>query len=243
MWNRVAKFTQATVLTLFLVWILFSSWHLWKSSTLPPTQEQQTADVPDHDSAKIATDKEIARYTWWLAVLTGLLAVSTVGLWIVTAWGVRNQRRETEIIQRAYVSVEPNGLTLHYNRGDRVVGSVILRNVGHLPARNVRWYGTMEKRGFSFSDDRENFPVEEPFEGKIVLPPGAETRIEIGMILTDILGTEAYVSGIVNYDDGFGNTRYTKFCHRYRTRHLTEETIADVPGKEAALHPYGNDAN
>jgi len=152
------------------------------------------------------THDPVAFYTSVLALFTGILGASTIGLWIVTARGVRNQRRDTEIIQRAYVSVEPNGIRLHYNKGDRVVGSVIFRNVGHLPARNVRWYGTMEKRGFSFSDDDQNFPIEEPFEGKIILPPGAETPIEVGLMLTDTLGTEAYVWGIVNYDDGFGNT-------------------------------------
>jgi hypothetical protein len=137
---------------------------------------------------------------------TAVLALSTILLWIATWLGIRRQSMVTRILQRAYVSVEPNGIRLHYNKGDRVVGSVIFRNVGHLPARNVRWYGTMEKRGFSFSDDDQNFPIEEPFEGKIILPPGAETPIEVGLMLTDTLGTEAYVWGIVNYDDGFGNT-------------------------------------
>jgi hypothetical protein len=192
------------------------------------------------------TNPFIAFWRWTsrdaVAFYTLVLGLSTIGLWLVTARGVRNQTRDTQILQRAYISVEPEGITPHYNKGDRVVGRVIFRNVGHLPARNVRWYGNMDKRGFRFNHDDQSFPLDEPFEGKIVLPPGMETSIEIGVVTTEILGSEAYLWGIVLYEDGFGIARYTKFCHRYRTRHLTAETF-NVSGREAALHRHGNDAN
>jgi hypothetical protein len=37
-----------------------------------------------------------------VAAYTAVLAISTIGLWIVTMRGIRNQRRDTEILQRAY---------------------------------------------------------------------------------------------------------------------------------------------
>jgi len=43
------------------------------------------------ESTKIGTDERIAVYTWWLAIFTGVLAVSTVGLWIVTWRSARSQ--------------------------------------------------------------------------------------------------------------------------------------------------------
>jgi hypothetical protein len=212
------------------------------SETQQTTQQEKPANNPLVAFWRWTTHDPVAFYTSVLALFTAVLGISTIGLWIVTARGVRNQTRDTEIIQRAYISVEPNGITPHYNKGDRVVASVIFRNVGHLPARNVRWYGKIEKRGFSFGDDYESFPTDEPFEGKIVLPPGTQTSVELGAITTEILGTMAFIWGIVTYDDGFGKTRYTRFCHRYRTRHLTAETF-NLSGRDAALHRYGNDAN
>ena len=193
------------------------------------------------------THDPVAFYTFVVALFTGVLGASTIGLWIVTARGVRNQARDTEILQRAYVSVEPAGIALHYNKGDRVVGNVTLRNVGNLPARNVRWCEKMEWRGFSYSDDIENFPIEDPSGDGIVLAPGASTPVEMGLLtLNDKWGTMIFVWGIITYDDGFGNGRYTKFCHRYRMRHVTSEALnalGGVPVRDAALHWHGNDAD
>lgn len=45
-------------------------------STEPPLHEsakQQGTEQTNHEAAKIAADERIARYTWWLAVLTGAL--------------------------------------------------------------------------------------------------------------------------------------------------------------------------
>src|SRR5262245_242066 len=108
------------------------------------------------------THDPVAFYTSMLALFTAVLGISANGQWIATSRGFTHQTRDTQIIQRAYVSVEPDGLTAHRDREDRLHTSVIFRNVGHLPARNVRWYGTFG------NPDGKNFPVKEPTSGKIV---------------------------------------------------------------------------
>jgi len=40
------------------------------------------------------------------------LAVSTIGLWVVTSRGVKNQTLDTRILQRDYISVEPGGISV-----------------------------------------------------------------------------------------------------------------------------------
>jgi hypothetical protein len=95
-------------------------------------------------------DDPVSLYTLVLSVFTGFLVVVTGGLIWVGARQVRltkdiadRQTRDTEILQRAYISVESGGLVPHHDRDDRVMCAVTFRNVGHLPARKVRWYGTV----------------------------------------------------------------------------------------------------
>jgi hypothetical protein len=74
------------------------------------------------------------------------LYISGIGLLVsiagaVIAYRAKEQtRRHTEIIQRAYLSVEPGGIEEPYDRADRVHGYVICRNRGHLPARKLSWH-------------------------------------------------------------------------------------------------------
>jgi hypothetical protein len=193
------------------------------------------------------THDPVAFYTSVLALFTGILGLSTIGLWIVTARGVRNQTRDTEILQRAYVSVEPAGIAPHYDKGDRVVGSVIFRNVGHLPARNVRWYAsfkTLEMGAGGGDESHESFPTGEPHTGKIVLPPGTKSQRQIVIIpTTERLGSVVYIWGIVTYEDGLGHSRATRFCHRYGTKLVIGKPTFSFPAESAVLHEYGNDAD
>ncbi|SRR6266508_1322615 len=193
------------------------------------------------------TDDPVALYTLVLSVFTGLLVVVTGGLiWIgwrqvrLTKDIAERQARDTEIIQRAYISAEPGGLTPHRDRGDRVHGSVIFRNVGHLPARNVRWYGTC---GSWPETDGKTFPTEEPTDGKIVLPPGAASTQRVTTVFTNKLQNSLFVWGIITYEDGFGNQRFTRFCHAYGTKLIIGKLDATIPAEKAELHEYGNDAD
>jgi hypothetical protein len=189
-----------------------------------------------------------------VAVFTIVLAISTIGLWRSTralwhsteATGER-QIRDTEILQRAYVSVEPDGIEPHQDRSDRVHGRVIFRNVGHLSARNVKWYGTC-----GMPKDHEVFPIEELFSGQLVLPPGAAARQRIGTAFTQghgkeipmpRIGNSTFVWGIVTYEDGFGKRRFTRFCHRYPTKAFIGRDAFILGPEMAELHDHGNDAD
>jgi hypothetical protein len=65
--------------------------------------EQTAQTQPNHqrdDAASLVeaetTDERLARYTLWLMLFTGVLAASTIGLWIVTWLGARRQARDME---------------------------------------------------------------------------------------------------------------------------------------------------
>jgi hypothetical protein len=156
------------------------------------------------------------------------------------------QIRDTEILQRAYVSVEPDGIEPHQDRADRVHGRVIFRNVGHLSARNVRWYGTI-----GVPKDFKVLPLEQLFDGQLVLPPGTTARQRLGTVFTiryveggsPIIGNSTFVWGIVTYEDGFGKQRFTRFCHRYPTKAFIGGEAFVLGPEKAELHDHGNDAN
>jgi hypothetical protein len=57
----------------------------WQSSEHSNAQQQShTNQSTSPESEKHAVDQQIAKYTLWLALFTGVLAVSTIGLWIVS---------------------------------------------------------------------------------------------------------------------------------------------------------------
>jgi hypothetical protein len=168
---------------------------------------------------------------------TAILALSTIALWVATWRGIRRQSKDTRILERAYVNVEPGGLTAHRDRDDRLHTAVIFKNVGHLPARNVRWYGTFG------NPEGKDFPVKEPTGGKIVLSPGTTSTQRVGTVFTDKLQNSLFVWGIVTYDDGFGRQRFTRFCHVYDTKNIINKLGVILPADNAELHEYGNDAN
>jgi len=182
------------------------------------------------------------------ALFTLVLGLSTIALWLATRTLASQSALDTRIIQRAYMSVTPMGIE-KFVKGPFYSCDVLFKNVGHLPARNVRWFFDR-----IFSDDGflNNFPiVDERFEGKNVVPPGTEMRL--GGNAIENASFEAarkrpienwlYVWGEVRYDDGFGADRYTKFCHRYNMRSARPDSGYWIKPKSARYHIYGNDAD
>jgi len=170
-------------------------------------------------------DEPVSAFTAILAVSTIVLAISTGALWWVT-WrsGVR-QSREMKILQRAYVSIEPDGIHL-MKAGDSVIAHVAIKNAGNLPAKDLSWSISIKHSG---SGEDTDFPLAAT-NGNIVLAPHAETTHGSGdkIIVQELLtACEAnqnpalekplfiYVWGVVQYHDGFVAGRSTKFCHRY----------------------------
>jgi hypothetical protein len=172
------------------------------------------------------------------AVATAVLAAFT----IVLAQLARRQIRDSRILQRAYLNVEPRGIEPHVvDRGDHVHALIAIRNTGHLPARSVSW--TTE---IGWPEDHKNPPLGkiEPSTG--VLAAGAEIIIPTGPLLSNKVSNYIYVWGMVTYEDGFGVSRFTKFCHRYPSKEfirIDEDITFDIPASGARYWPHGNDAN
>jgi hypothetical protein len=190
----------------------------------------------------------VAYFTLWLVGFTGVLAVSTIGLWIVT-WrsGVR-QTRDTEILQRAYISAIPMGIEPYKTTMGRFGANVAFHNVGNLPATEVSWFVC---RRFSRKDNPTHFPTpEKRLEGNNIIPPKTQAlkgsrgissvrlvKFKQGM---DWRNRFLYVWGMVKYKDGFGKTRFTKFCHRYN---VAAEVDLRINASDARYHEYGNDGD
>jgi hypothetical protein len=217
------------------------------------------------------TDDPIALYTLVLSVFTGLLVVVTGGLTWVGARQVsltkdiaNRQTRDTQILQRAYLSVEPGGVapyaspTTTHDPDWRVVAHIRIHNAGHLPARNVNYHFNTEfstdphwseerlthidwsEDYFGQSGETENAvgPV-----GNNVVPPasamnqGGPTRLlhEKGWV---------YVWGKVTYHDGFVGGRVTRFCHRYNLKRFesNKRGARRIRPKYGRHYERGNDA-
>lgn len=77
----------------------------WATSYVPTEQEKQDC----YQAVKKTGGNTEQCKTFWekatepVAMFTLVLAFSTVGLWIVTGVGIRNQSRDTRIIQRAWL--------------------------------------------------------------------------------------------------------------------------------------------
>jgi hypothetical protein len=174
-----------------------------------------------------ATTDPVAFFTFWLVISTVGLGVSTVLLWRDTKRTGERQAHDTEILQRAYISVEPHGI--HEMLDMRaVLGHVAIKNAGNLPATALSW--SIKIKDSASGDDADfTFDVG---KGNIVVSPrsesirGSESFLGIDE-LNDKCGTNdgrargqenpvfIYVWGIVRYHDGFVEGRETRFCHRY----------------------------
>jgi hypothetical protein len=100
----------------FLAVAIFAMGYVIALSNHPDTPQQNyTAQTAETKSQKDLTDARLADYTFLLALFTGLLAASTIGLWIVT-----NKAAEAAKAAKAYlictgtnthgqeVSIQPN---------------------------------------------------------------------------------------------------------------------------------------
>ncbi len=198
--------------------------------------------APQHSDGAIET------YTLWLTLFTAVLGVATIGLWVTAARDSARQSRETEITQRAYLSVEPAGINPFKKTPPSVIGHIIVRNVGHLPARKVSIFVQL-----SLSEDRHFVPpvVERSqAEGSRAIHSTAQVRQ--GSETTEPISNlkarprvrrYLYVWGAVFYHDGFTDGGTTTFCHRYNTasRSTSGATVSIAPEK-ARYHEDGNDA-
>jgi hypothetical protein len=238
------------VLGILLAVALFSLGVVWSFVRHPQDYiavNRGDETIPKKETSNTPGD----RIFGWQAIdaFTGLLFLATVGLGIVTVWGIRNQSRETKIIQRAYLAVEPDGVRPLRSNIGHISGYVKIVNKGHLPARDARsWIGFKYAKG----EDCDDFPLKEPEKG-IVIGPGVEasqgtwdsidTAEIIKLAAKEKDGLFFYVWGIIYYHDGFVEGRHIRFCHRYRWQSFIDgggSTGLSANAVDARYHTHGN---
>jgi hypothetical protein len=199
----------------------------------------------------------IAIFSVFLAVFAGLLWGGIHQLQGTIRESVNSQKRDSEIIQRAYLSAYPLGVD-PFDAAAYAEGHVGIRNVGHLPARKVRWFIDVTT---SSDSRRTHFPIGQ-LSGSNVIHSGSEMRQWGRTAISpqefqNFQGNNiwVYVWGAIHYDDGFGNERHTNFCHRYDARgfspgvsgissqQISQLGRATITTDGAIDHQHGNGAD
>jgi hypothetical protein len=243
----------------FLVFAEVGSWAPWPGPSLvqaPGLHECPTFFagfgilLERADQLVDAHDKSIvAAFIVILALSTVLLWITTLQLWKSSDRAGTQQIRDTEILQRAYITAYPLGIGPYRRQEEWIDARVEIRNVDKLPGTTLEW---MVCRKFSRNPHLAWFPMNSKrLEGSHVIAPGAEIRksslrISIRRLARFKAGMESrnrflYVWGVVRYKDGFSYSRFTRFCHRYN---IAAEVDFRIDPVDARHHEYGpNDAD
>ena len=192
-------------------------------------------------------ERVLAAWSVILGVATFLLFLATRKLVKDAKNATNRQEKDTRILQRAYLSVQPDGVRRLFRPPETAHASISIVNAGNLPARNIAW---VINQAFSNDDGLKDFPVDRgKAEGANVIVPRSH-MIQSGQPFPAGLGTFAtpessskylYVWGAVFYNDGFGDNRTTKFCHRYNG--INYNGSSDIIAEHGRLHSCGNDAD
>jgi hypothetical protein len=181
----------------------------------------------------------------WIAIFSGLLVFVTLGL----GWIGYQQRSDSKIVQRAYISINPAGINT--NTFGQLIGHVVFENGGHLPADDFHWRIKINSTGKG--DWVPQRLTSADLEGDAVLPVGAKWKMGSGAC--DPMPKErweyVFVWGRVEYTDGFQKRRFTDFCHRYpwakHVRGFMESGDFAIPISisvdDARFHKIGNNSN
>jgi hypothetical protein len=215
-----------------------------------------------HGISASRVSEEISKYSLALLVFLTLVLVLVTLAYVISQLNrttdalasiAKYQSQMHAAYQRAYLCVEPLGIVLTVG-GTRVLGHVGIRNVGNLPAHNVRWFIDIKA---SPNDAEKDFPIC-AVNGDLLAPPGATLRratkatmliadlIEQGLSVVRVRSEEdpvfLYVWGVVLYKDGLGKERWTRFCHRYNWVMRGDGQIGkyDIDSKFARYHEHGN---
>jgi hypothetical protein len=178
------------------------------------------------------------------AIAGGVVAAFT----IILAWVGRRQIADTRILQRAYLSVEPQGIDWS-DPQQVLIGQVVFKNVGKLPA--TEFVSVVKK--IEVHDAEWKTPdlshADLPSE-KGVIPIGAEVpQGSAGITLVEVQQAQyrgnnyLYVWGTAKFKDGFGSDRYVNFCHRYPLAMKKVEPKGpgySIPVEFARYHQHGN---
>lgn len=250
--NRLARISMRITALEFgalIVSLIFTGWAAMAAAKAAHLAEETTKGA-DRAIAEAARGADAMGYA-----AKAMRRVAIVG-----GQQLEHSEESTRQQLRAYVSVNPDGI----NRADsgEAIAHIIVKNWGKIAAKSVEVYVqsiiSMDKDSQYFTvPDRSNMVSR-------VVQPADEMRQGTQEIfaVADIDNVEVFIFvwGVVYYEDGFGQKRFTRFCHRYpgaRVRRrpidfnatgmarmmgeVYEERLIDP--KDARHHQYGNDAD
>jgi hypothetical protein len=221
-----------------------------------PPRENWSDQAKQNQSEQNANEPRYQNYGAWIIhkTLTDPVAAFTALLFVATACLVYIaivQTRQTQILQRAYLAVEPSGINPFISKdgtSDKlVVGHINIVNVGRLPAIVYVNQASILPADKLLKEE-DLLSARGPKVG--VLAPGGKMLIGTKNISNDYLGGDGYIFvwGRVDYFKGFGfsfTLKNTKFCHRYpcRAYDLAANGSKSIDAKHARYHECGNDAD
>jgi len=133
---------------------------------------------------------------------------------------IRILRERTAQQMRAYISVVI-GSGVYQDANNRFEAKPLLVNNGHTPAHKLTYHARAEVRDLPLPSDFV-FPLpDSPKKGSVVGPHQnatmsaiVENRVDDALVEQIKSGVKLglVVWGIVNYEDAFGESHYTKFC-------------------------------
>lgn len=165
---------------------------------------------------------------------------------------MKSVQQNTERELRAYLAVEPAGINQLIGKFEGI-GHVTVRNVGKIPAHNVtvrvhtRLSGDLNEKMLVDKDDRR---AERSIQPGAQMRRGSDEPQPVDQLCNP--GKYVFVWGVVYYDDGYGNRRFTNFCHRYETasynrnedwNSVARTSRAIIGPDKARYHHTGNDSN
>jgi hypothetical protein len=226
-------------------------------ATPKPSQEKSDGTAPPTDKNK-HTDEATGgnrepEKGWWEKLWTDpnatfamFVAFFTLGLLGLGCM----QFRDSHLLQRAYLSVQPLGIRCRKNQP--WFATVGIHNAGRLPARDLRWSIKIEPFPLGLGEDWKDFSNHDATRRGPVVPPGAVVRRSGERFsvdnrihrLADQPEQFLYVWGEVTYTDGFGIKRFTRFCHRYNSHAIAPDAAGGfyIHPEDARYHDYGNEA-
>jgi hypothetical protein len=200
---------------------------------VPNSRPAKPADnTEEHKAERNDVEERLVRYTLWLVIVTGILAVVTGLMW----WWTRKlaihaqvtaeqQSKDTEralrVAQRAYFSAG-DWATPQIAAGDTPGDvSIIVRNHGRVPGV-LRSYVVRRIVDINLPE-QPNYNDEGATQSSVPLGPTQENRLEVRFppLLAEhraavLAGTQTlWYYGYIKYDDGFNHRCVTAFCVRF----------------------------
>jgi len=230
-------------------------------------QQQSTKYAADYLQTQEMMAGNSSRMIWFVIFDLGL---TVVGLFLIGATvyftrkaanaATNTLRVITENGQRelrAYLSVEPMGLTPPPGKGDEGHGLVRIHNVGKTPANRVsilvHTIIAKERETTEFPITADNECVSRSINPGADMIQGSENHFHLNNLGTR--GLYIFVYGVAYYDDGFRgnsgqpNRRRTYFCHRYQTESANSPGSAEwnsgllISPRTARYHLTNNEAD